>query len=124
MTIKNFISTTNLTFNINDVKFNKDGLIPVISQCHNSGEVLMMAWMNFDSINKTIETQNMYYFSRSRNSLWMKGETSGNFQKLYELRLDCDGDTLLALIEQKGVACHTGAKSCFFKKYDDPQNGY
>ena len=123
MTIKNFISSTNLTFNINDVKFNKDGLIPVISQCHNSGEVLMMAWMNFDSINKTIETQNMYYFSRSRNSLWMKGETSGNFQKLYELRLDCDGDTLLALIEQKGVACHTGAKSCFFKKYDDPQNG-
>jgi len=123
MTIKNFISTTNLTFNINDVKFNKDGLIPVISQCHNSGEVLMMAWMNFDSINKTIETQNMYYFSRSRKSLWMKGETSGNFQKLYELRLDCDGDTLLALIEQKGVACHTGAKSCFFKKYDDPQNG-
>lgn len=123
MTIKNFISTTNLTFNINNVKFNKDGLIPVISQCHNSGEVLMMAWMNFDSINKTIETQNMYYFSRSRNSLWMKGETSGNFQKLYELRLDCDGDTLLALIEQKGVACHTGAKSCFFKKYDDPQNG-
>jgi phosphoribosyl-AMP cyclohydrolase len=123
MTIKNFISTTNLTFNINDVKFNKDGLIPVISQCHNSGEVLMMAWMNFESINKTIETQNMYYFSRSRNSLWMKGETSGNFQKLYELRLDCDGDTLLALIEQKGVACHTGAKSCFFKKYDDPQNG-
>ena len=124
MAIKNFISTTNLTFNINDVKFNKDGLIPVISQCHNSGEVLMMAWMNFDSINKTIETQNMYYFSRSRNSLWMKGETSGNFQKLYELRLDCDGDTLLALIEQRGVACHTGAKSCFFKKYDDPQNGY
>ena len=123
MTIKNFISTTNLTFNINHVKFNKDGLIPVISQCHNSGEVLMMAWMNFDSINKTIETQNMYYFSRSRNSLWMKGETSGNFQKLYELRLDCDGDTLLALIEQKGIACHTGAKSCFFKKYDDPQNG-
>jgi len=123
MPIKNFISTTNLTFNINDVKFNKDGLIPVISQCHNSGEVLMMAWMNFDSINKTIETQNMYYFSRSRNSLWMKGETSGNFQKLYELRLDCDGDTLLALIEQRGVACHTGAKSCFFKKYDDPQNG-
>jgi len=124
MTIKNFISTSNLTFNINDVKFNKDGLIPVISQCHNSGEVLMMAWMNFDSINKTIETQNMYYFSRSRNSLWMKGETSGNFQKLYELRLDCDGDTLLALIEQRGVACHTGAKSCFFKKYADPQNGY
>ena len=123
MTIKNFISTTNLTFNINDVKFNKDGLIPVISQCHNSGEVLMMAWMNLDSINKTIETQNMYYFSRSRNSLWMKGETSGNFQKLYELRLDCDGDTLLALIEQKGVACHTGAKSCFFKQYDDPKNG-
>jgi len=122
MTIKNFISTTNLTFDIKNVKFNKDGLIPVISQCHNSGEVLMMAWMNFDSINKTIETQNMHYFSRSRNSLWMKGETSGNFQKLYELRLDCDGDTLLALIEQKEVACHTCAKSCFFKKYDDPQN--
>ena len=102
-------------FNLSNVNFNKDGLLPVISQCLHSGKVLMMAWMNEDSLRKTIETKDMYYFSRSRNQLWKKGETSGNFQTLHELRLDCDSDTLLALIEQTGVACHTGVKSCFFK---------
>ena len=74
-------------------------------------------------LRKTIETNDMYYYSRSRSKLWRKGETSGHFQKLYELRLDCDGDTLLALIEQTGAACHTGAESCFFKNLDDGKNG-
>jgi phosphoribosyl-AMP cyclohydrolase len=97
------------------IKFNKDGLIPVIAQCVHSGTVLMMAWMNEKALKKTIYTNDMYYFSRSRQKLWQKGETSGHFQKLVELRLDCDNDTILALIEQTGAACHTGTKSCFFK---------
>jgi phosphoribosyl-AMP cyclohydrolase len=83
----------------------------------------MMAWMNEDALRKTIKTNNMYYYSRSRSKLWRKGETSGHFQKLHKLRLDCDGDTLLALIEQTGAACHTGAESCFFKNFDDGKNG-
>ena len=121
--VKNLYTTqSSENFNLSDVKFNKDGLVPVISQCVNSGTVLMMAWMNNQSLKKTIDTKDMYYFSRSRNKLWKKGETSGHFQKLYELRLDCDGDTLLALIEQTGAACHTGAESCFFKKLSDAKN--
>ena len=100
---------------LSDIKFNKDGLIPVIAQCVQSGTVLMMAWMNEEALKKTIDTNDMYYFSRSRQKLWQKGETSGHFQKLIELRLDCDNDTILALIEQTGAACHTGTKSCFFK---------
>ena len=110
------------SFNVSDIKFNKDGLVPVIAQCVHSGTILMMAWMNNQSVKKTIDTKDMYYFSRSRNQLWKKGETSGNFQRLRELRLDCDSDTLLALIEQTGVACHTGVKSCFFKSLDDEKN--
>ena len=100
---------------LSDIRFNKDGLIPVIAQCIQSGTVLMMAWMNEEALKKTIDTNDMYYFSRSRQKLWQKGETSGHFQKLIELRLDCDNDTILALIEQTGAACHTGTKSCFFK---------
>ena len=110
------------SFNVSDIKFNKDGLVPVIAQCVHSGTILMMAWMNNLSVKKTIETKDMYYFSRSRNELWKKGETSGNFQRLHELRLDCDNDTLLALIEQTGVACHTGVRSCFFKSLSDVKN--
>ena len=79
-------------FNVSDIQFNKDGLVPVIAQCVHSGTILMMAWMNNQSVNKTIDTNDMYYFSRSRNKLWKKGETSGHFQKLHELRLDCDGE--------------------------------
>ena len=110
------------SFNVSDIKFTKDGLVPVIAQCVHSGTILMMAWMNNLSVKKTIETKDMYYFSRSRNELWKKGETSGNFQRLLELRLDCDNDTLLALIEQTGVACHTGVRSCFFKSLHDVKN--
>lgn len=105
-----------------DIKFNKDGLVPVIAQCVNTGTVLMMAWMNEEAVKKTINTNNMYYFSRSRQKLWQKGETSGHFQKLLELRLDCDNDTMLALIEQTGSACHTGAASCFFKSTNNINN--
>ena len=110
------------TFSLNDITFNKDGLLPVISQCMNTGKVLMMAWMNKEALEKTIKSRNMIYYSRSRSQLWRKGESSGNFQKLHELRLDCDNDTLLALIEQTGSACHTGSQSCFFKTLDKNAN--
>jgi phosphoribosyl-AMP cyclohydrolase len=98
-------------------KFNEKGLIPAIAQDHKTGEVLMMAYMNEESYKKTLETKEMWYFSRSRNKLWHKGETSGNIQKVKELFLDCDNDTILAKIEQVGgIACHTGNRSCFFNK--------
>jgi len=113
--INSFIIESSEKSALSDIKFNKDGLIPVIAQCVQSGTVLMMAWMNEEALKKTIDTNDMYYFSRSRQKLWQKGETSGHFQKLIELRLDCDNDTILALIKQTGAACHTGTKSCFFK---------
>lgn len=115
MIINSFIIKSSEKSALLDIKFNKDGLIPVIAQCVQSGTVLMMAWMNEEALKKTIDTNDMYYFSRSRQKLWQKGETSGHFQRLIELRLDCDNDTILALIEQTGAACHTGTKSCFFK---------
>ena len=115
MSVNFFTIVSSENSSLADIKFNKDGLIPVIAQCVHSGTVLMMAWMNEKALKKTIYTNDMYYFSRSRQKLWQKGETSGHFQKLVELRLDCDHDTILALIEQIGPACHTGTKSCFFK---------
>ena len=121
--IKKFLISSSEKFRVSDIKFNKDGLVPVISQCVDTGIILMMAWMNEEAVNKTIDTNNMYYFSRSRQKLWQKGETSGHFQKLRELRLDCDNDTMLALIEQTGAACHTGLKSCFFKSTKDINDG-
>lgn len=100
---------------IENIKFNNQGLVPVISQDYGTKEVLMLAWMNADAIRETINTGKMCYFSRSRNQLWRKGETSGQTQKLIEIMIDCDSDTILAQVEQEGVACHTGRKSCFFK---------
>lgn len=100
---------------INQIKFNSDGLVPVIAQQFDTGEVLMMAWMNDQALRETVETERMCYFSRSRQCLWRKGKTSGHVQKLIELRVDCDADTLLALIDQTGAACHTGNRSCFFR---------
>jgi len=117
-----YLFESSKTFSLNDITFNKDGLLPVISQCMNTGKILMMAWMNKEALEKTIKSRNMIYYSRSRSQLWRKGESSGNFQKLHELRLDCDNDTLLALIEQTGVACHTGSQSCFFKALDKNAN--
>ena len=97
------------------LSFDQNGLIPAIAQQHDTGEVLMMAWMNRESIAETLATGQVCYFSRSRNKLWRKGEASGQQQKLIELRLDCDGDTILLLVDQQGVACHTGRRNCFYR---------
>jgi phosphoribosyl-AMP cyclohydrolase len=96
------------------IKFNDDGLVAAIAQQHDTGEVLMLAWMNPESVEETLATGQVCYFSRSRQKLWRKGETSGQQQKLVEMRIDCDGDTLLLLVDQKGVACHTGRRNCFY----------
>ena len=101
---------------IDSLKFNEKGLIPVITQCHETREVLMMAWMNKIAIQLTIKSNKVTYYSRSRKKLWEKGETSGNYQILKKLISDCDNDTLLAIVEQKGVACHKGTRSCFNSK--------
>jgi phosphoribosyl-AMP cyclohydrolase len=101
------------------VSFNADGLVPAIAQQHDTGEVLMMAWMNRDAIAETLGTGRVCYYSRSRAGLWRKGETSGQVQHLKELRVDCDGDTLLLLVDQEGVACHTGRRSCFYRAARD-----
>jgi phosphoribosyl-ATP pyrophosphohydrolase/phosphoribosyl-AMP cyclohydrolase len=99
---------------INNLKFNEQGLIPAIAQDASSGEVLMMAWMNAESLKLTVDTGYATYYSRSRQELWKKGDTSGHVQKVVSMKYDCDGDTILMLVEQTGVACHTGKKSCFF----------
>ncbi|HET6158363.1 MAG TPA: phosphoribosyl-AMP cyclohydrolase [Dongiaceae bacterium] len=99
---------------LDSVAFDANGLVPAIAQQHDTGEVLMMAWMNRAAIAETLQTGHVCYWSRSRASLWRKGETSGQVQKLIELRIDCDNDCLLLLVDQTGVACHTGRRSCFF----------
>ncbi|TCZ66633.1 phosphoribosyl-AMP cyclohydrolase [Roseicella aquatilis] len=96
------------------IRFDARGLVPCIAQQHDTGEVLMLAWMNRDAVEETLATGRVCYFSRSRGGLWRKGETSGQQQLLLDLRLDCDGDALLALVQQTGVACHTGRRSCFY----------
>ena len=96
------------------VRFDLRGLVPAIAQQHDSGEVLMMAWMNADSLAETLATGRACYYSRSRGGLWRKGESSGQLQAVRDIRLDCDGDTLLLLVDQHGVACHTGRRSCFY----------
>ena len=98
------------------VAFDANGLVPAIAQDVSSGEVLMMAWMNAQSLRRTLETREVTYWSRSRKSLWRKGETSGHTQHLVEALIDCDGDTLLLKVNQTGPACHTGADVCFFRK--------
>src|SRR5207253_5503914 len=102
------------------LKFNADGLIPAIIQEQSSGRVLMMAWMNRASLEKTVETGNTYFWSRSRQKFWMKGESSGHVQQVKDIAFDCDGDTLLIQVDQIGSACHEGYKSCFFRS---AQNG-
>lgn len=103
---------------IADLRFNENGLIPAIAQQHDSGEVLMLAWMNADAIIETITSGRVCYFSRSRNKLWKKGETSGQIQELKEMLIDCDADSILLKVDQTGVACHTGRRSCFFRRID------
>jgi phosphoribosyl-AMP cyclohydrolase len=104
-----------------ELKFDANGLIPAIAQEEKTGEVLMLAWMNREALAETLATGQVCYFSRSRNKLWRKGESSGQAQKLLEFRYDCDGDTVLLLVEQTGVACHTGRRSCFFTAIRDGQ---
>lgn len=102
-----------------EVKFDEKGLIPAIAQQHDSGEILMMAWMNRAALAETVASGQVCYWSRSRQKLWRKGESSGQVQKLVELTLDCDGDCLLLKVEQTGVACHTGRRSCFYRALTD-----
>ena len=99
---------------LNDLSFDANGLIPAIAQQFDSGEVLMMAWMNKEAIKATLTENRGIYWSRSRNSLWRKGESSGQIQRLKEFRWDCDRDTILLLVDQTGVACHTGRRNCFY----------
>ncbi|MBL6763897.1 MAG: phosphoribosyl-AMP cyclohydrolase [Verrucomicrobiae bacterium] len=108
---------------LENLKFNADGLIPAIIQEQSTGRVLMMAWMNSDSLQKTIETGKTWFWSRSRQKYWMKGESSGHTQNVQDLAFDCDGDTLLIQVEQAGAACHEGYKSCFFRSIRDGGEG-
>jgi phosphoribosyl-AMP cyclohydrolase len=109
------MSATEIAVLLDAIQFDATGLVPVIAQAKDGGEVLMMAWMNRDAVAETLTTGRVCYWSRSRQALWRKGETSGQVQHLVDLRLDCDGDTLLALVDQHGVACHTGRRTCFYR---------
>lgn len=101
---------------VNSVSFNENGLVPAIAQSAATGAVLMLAWMNRDTLERTLSTGEVTYWSRSRGEIWRKGETSGHTQHLVEAWVDCDGDTLLLKVDQIGPACHTGAPSCFYRK--------
>jgi phosphoribosyl-AMP cyclohydrolase len=101
------------------LKFDANGLIPAIIQEESTGRVLMMAWMNRASLEKTIETRKTHFWSRSRQKFWMKGESSGHTQAVHDIAFDCDGDTLLIKVTQTGAACHEGYKSCFFRSIED-----
>jgi len=121
-----FSNDRGIKMELNDLKFNESGLIPAIVQDAETKEVLMMAYMNRESLMLTIKTRKAAYWSRSRKKLWVKGETSGNFQFVEKILYDCDADTLLLQVRQKGVACHTGAMSCFYRElslegYDNEQ---
>lgn len=104
---------------LSPIRWNKEGLITVIAQDHQSGKVLMLAWMNPEALLKTVETKKAHYYSRSRQKLWLKGKTSGHEQYIQSIHLDCDGDALLLkVISQNNIACHTGRESCFFRQWD------
>ena len=108
-----------MNIDIENIVFDEKGLIPVIAQDAFSGEIRMLAYANKEAIKKTIETGYAHYFSRSRNTIWKKGETSGELQEVLEIRIDCDNDTLIYMIkQQKDIACHTGNRNCFFRAFD------
>lgn len=102
-----------------EIKFDAGGLVTAIAQQHDTGEILMVAWMNAEAVRETLTKGRVCYWSRSRKKLWRKGETSKQVQHLKEFRLDCDGDTVLLLVDQEGVACHTGRRNCFFRAWRD-----
>jgi phosphoribosyl-AMP cyclohydrolase len=107
---------------LDEIKWDANGLVPVIAQDHQTGVILMFAWMNREALKLTSETNAAVYFSRSRNKLWRKGEESGHVQHVHEIRLDCDEDVIIILVEQVGgIACHTGRHNCFFRKLEDGQ---
>ncbi|WP_334193519.1 phosphoribosyl-AMP cyclohydrolase [Pararhodobacter sp.] len=108
-----------MPFDPQSLRYDDQGLIPAIAQDHRTGEVLMMAWMNADSVARTLETGKVTYWSRSRQAFWVKGETSGHAQKLVDFRLDCDRDCLLLMVDQTGPACHTNRRSCFYTAVRD-----
>jgi phosphoribosyl-AMP cyclohydrolase len=103
---------------LDEVSFDEKGLVPAMVQDSETGEVLMMAYMNREALERTVETGNTHFYSRSRKKLWHKGETSGNVQTVTEVRVDCDGDTILVRVRQKGAACHKGYRSCFYRKLE------
>jgi phosphoribosyl-ATP pyrophosphohydrolase/phosphoribosyl-AMP cyclohydrolase len=107
---------------LSELKFDDQGLIPAIAQDVDSGEIRMLAYMNKEALEKTIETGWVHYYSRSRQELWKKGATSGNLQTFVDMRLDCDGDTLLVFIRQQGSACHTGKRNCFYRRLNKEEN--
>lgn len=109
------MSDATFTALLDAIAFDERGLVPAVAQDHATGEVLMMAWMNRAAVVETLQTGRVCYWSRSRQAPWRKGDTSGHVQHLVEMRLDCDGDTLLVRVDQTGAACHTGARSCFFR---------
>jgi phosphoribosyl-AMP cyclohydrolase len=100
---------------LEELSFDEYGLVAAVAQQHDTGEVLMLAWMNREAVERTLATGRVHYWSRSRRQLWRKGDQSGQIQRLVELRVDCDGDAVLLLVDQRGVACHTGRRSCFFR---------
>ncbi len=107
---------------LEEIKWTEDGLVPAIAQDYQTGKILMMAWMNRESLALTVEEQRAIYWSRSRGRLWRKGEESGHVQKLHDIRLDCDSDVVLLKVEQLGnIACHTGREHCFYKQLQDDQ---
>jgi phosphoribosyl-AMP cyclohydrolase len=108
-----------MSFDPATLRYDDRGLIPAIAQDHASGEVLMMAWMTAEAVARTLATGRVTYWSRSRGAFWVKGETSGHTQRLVEMRIDCDRDCLLLLVEQTGPACHTNRRSCFFTALRD-----
>jgi phosphoribosyl-AMP cyclohydrolase len=105
------------------LRFDERGLVPAVVQDAENGEVLMLAWMNAESLRRTLSDGRTWFFSRSRQELWPKGETSGHVQHVQEVRFDCDGDTLLVRVHQVGAACHTGNRSCFFRRLDAGGDG-
>lgn len=107
------MSATAIDAFVGRARFNAEGLVPVIAQQQGSGEVLMMAWMNTDTLRESLTTGRAVYWSRSRGERWAKGDTSGHVQQVREARLDCDGDTILLIVDQTGAACHTGERTCF-----------
>lgn len=108
-----------MSFDAETLKYDNNGLIPAIAQDAETGEILMMAWMNREAVERTLESGKVTYWSRSRQSFWVKGETSGHLQKLVDLRVDCDRDCILVLVNQTGPACHTNRRSCFYTAVRD-----